>query len=122
MDFEVIVIGSGFAGSGCAELLEEKNVNYIVFEADDHTGGRTNTITFENDNSYLDIDTGACFIHGTQGNPLDTLCNKHFIPYKYFEGSNHTIRVSDFPNPLPNKQVSLVNNTFRELKKKVSLK
>mmetsp|Transcript_131551 Transcript_131551/g.196048 ORF Transcript_131551/g.196048 Transcript_131551/m.196048 type:complete len:159 (-) Transcript_131551:971-1447(-) len=81
--FTVIVIGSGFAGSSCASTLEKNNIDYVVLEGAEFTGGRTQTIHLQKDTH---IDTGACFIHGTNGNPLIDQSIEHNVQFKSYKG------------------------------------
>jgi predicted NAD/FAD-binding protein len=53
----IAIIGSGIAGLGCAWFLNRKH-DVTVFEADDHIGGHSNTITVDEDGRDIPIDTG----------------------------------------------------------------
>eukprot|EP01098_Paradermamoeba_levis_P001000 TRINITY_DN11123_c0_g1_i1.p1 TRINITY_DN11123_c0_g1~~TRINITY_DN11123_c0_g1_i1.p1 ORF type:complete len:581 (-),score=181.15 TRINITY_DN11123_c0_g1_i1:27-1769(-) len=85
---EVIVIGAGISGLGCArKLAENGRENVLILEARKRNGGRMHT-TFEfteknynadtitNSQKELGVDVGASFIHGTVGNPIFELCEE----------------------------------------------
>jgi phytoene dehydrogenase-like protein len=42
-DVDVAVVGAGLAGLSCARHLMNRNVSFIIFEADDRIGGRLKT-------------------------------------------------------------------------------
>lgn len=55
---KIAIIGSGIAGLGCAHFLHSM-ADITVFEAGDHIGGHSNTITIEEgDGSEAVLDTG----------------------------------------------------------------
>jgi monoamine oxidase len=58
--YEVIVVGAGAAGLGCAERLSRQGVDFLMLEARDRVGGRVYSITEE----QLPIELGAEFVHG----------------------------------------------------------
>ena len=53
----VAIIGSGIAGLGCAWFLHRRH-EITVFEADDHIGGHSNTVTVDENGREVPIDTG----------------------------------------------------------------
>lgn len=73
--YKVIIIGAGIAGLEAAHYLQEHGVtNYIILEARDRIGGRTNTV-FPWANVSLEL--GAAMIHGDDlSNPLMKLVRK----------------------------------------------
>ncbi|MGH1460948.1 MAG: NAD(P)/FAD-dependent oxidoreductase [Neptuniibacter sp.] len=53
----VAIIGSGITGLSCAWLLNKAH-DVTLFEKDDRLGGHSNTVTFELDQTVVDVDTG----------------------------------------------------------------
>ena len=53
----VAIIGLGISGLGCAHFLKNE-VNLTLYEANDYIGGHTNTVTVNEDNKDIPIDTG----------------------------------------------------------------
>jgi len=53
-DFDIVVIGAGIAGLGCASLLASKGFRVAVFERLPYIGGRATTMSFRG----FTIDTG----------------------------------------------------------------
>lgn len=49
VDADVIIIGAGWAGMAAADHLHKNNVNFLVLEASDYTGGRTHSFQFGSD-------------------------------------------------------------------------
>jgi len=54
---KIAIVGSGIAGLTAAHRLDPEH-EVTVFEAGDHPGGHTNTITVEDDGRPLAVDTG----------------------------------------------------------------
>ena len=77
---DVIVIGAGIAGLTAARALAHRGVNVQVLEARDRIGGRVWTVDR--------LDLGAQWIHGTEGNPVTTLCRQLGIPLLYVGGDS----------------------------------
>lgn len=69
---KVCVIGAGISGLRAAGLLAVAGFEVTVLEARDHVGGRI----YQSSRFGLPIDLGACWIHGTQGNPIVDLAEK----------------------------------------------
>ncbi|PLB40803.1 flavin monoamine oxidase family protein [Aspergillus candidus] len=65
----VAVIGAGFAGLRCADILVQNGARVTVFEARDRVGGRVHQTQIHNHT----IDLGPNWIHGTGTNPMATL-------------------------------------------------
>jgi monoamine oxidase len=63
-----VVIGAGIAGLGAAHALAERNYPVVVLEARNRIGGRIYTVD--------GIDYGAHWVHGTEGNPINTLARR----------------------------------------------
>ncbi|MFN0137388.1 MAG: NAD(P)/FAD-dependent oxidoreductase [Phycisphaerae bacterium] len=54
---KIAIVGSGIAGLTAAHLLYARH-ELTLFEAGEHVGGHTNTVTLDDDGKPLDIDTG----------------------------------------------------------------
>ncbi|MFF0546889.1 FAD-dependent oxidoreductase [Nocardia thailandica] len=65
----VVIVGSGFAGIGCARVLTDQGVTVTVLEARDRIGGRIWTERIAD----MPAEMGASWIHGPQGNPMTDL-------------------------------------------------
>ncbi|MDB4627203.1 FAD-dependent oxidoreductase, partial [bacterium] len=57
MPERIAIIGSGIAGLGCAHFLHRR-AELTVFEAGDHIGGHSNTITISDNDQEVVLDTG----------------------------------------------------------------
>ncbi|ETI20288.1 hypothetical protein G647_08322 [Cladophialophora carrionii CBS 160.54] len=68
----VAVVGAGFAGLRCADLLARSGVKVTLFEARDRIGGRVHQIESA---GHL-VDMGPNWIHGTKGNPIMRLAEQ----------------------------------------------
>ncbi|MCJ1386200.1 hypothetical protein MMC17_009326 [Xylographa soralifera] len=62
----VCVVGAGFSGLRCAEVLSEKGIKVTILEGRDRIGGR---VYQDNHLGHL-VDMGANWIHGTDRNPI----------------------------------------------------
>jgi uncharacterized protein len=54
---KLAIIGTGIAGMGCAHLLQKK-YDLTLFEQNDYVGGHTNTVSVDEDESKVYMDTG----------------------------------------------------------------
>lgn len=70
----VAIVGAGLAGLAAAQTLAARGLKTVVFEARSRVGGRVWTSRAWPD---LPVDMGASWIHGTQGNPLTALSDRH---------------------------------------------
>ncbi|CAB3399033.1 unnamed protein product [Caenorhabditis bovis] len=61
-NYNVAIVGAGFAGLRAAEYFEKVGVNYTIFEASDRVGGRV--FPFQYNNGYLQH--GAEYINGKE--------------------------------------------------------
>jgi len=62
----VAIIGAGFSGLRCADVLARSGVQVTMYEARDRIGGRVHQ---QQSGGYL-MDMGPNWIHGTVGNPI----------------------------------------------------
>ncbi len=61
----IAIIGTGIAGLGCAHLLHN-HFDLTLFEQNDYAGGHTNTVTVNEGNTEVPVDTGfMVFNHET---------------------------------------------------------
>ena len=77
----VIVIGAGMAGLAAARALQDGGANVTVFEARDRVGGRLWLDTLGDQN----IDLGAQWLEGVDGNPIKPLCDEFGIGHTLAE-------------------------------------
>ncbi|MBM3648622.1 MAG: FAD-dependent oxidoreductase [Alphaproteobacteria bacterium] len=68
----VIVVGAGMAGLVAARLLHDSGFAVTVLEARHRLGGRTWT----DDSLGAPLDLGGSWVHGVDGNPLTSWCDK----------------------------------------------
>ena len=66
---KVIVVGAGISGLAAARELQHRGHSVTVLEAQDRIGGRAWTRRV----GSAQVDTGAAFIHGIEGNPLSEM-------------------------------------------------
>ncbi|PNS16377.1 Lysine-specific histone demethylase 1A [Sphaceloma murrayae] len=66
------IVGAGFAGLRCADVLLQQGHRVMIFEARDRIGGRV----AQSDYLGHKIDLGPNWIHGTDGNPILELARK----------------------------------------------
>src|SRR5262245_8912313 len=76
----VLVVGAGVAGLAAARALRDQHVDVVVLEARDRIGGRIWTID--------EIDLGAHWIHGTEGNPVTTFSRERNLSTLYVGGDS----------------------------------
>lgn len=73
--YDVIVIGAGISGLGCANQLLKEGFDTLVLEARDRIGGRIHTVNPWGAN----LDLGASWIHGIENNPIADIAKKYDI-------------------------------------------
>lgn len=66
------VVGAGIAGLGAARALHDAGHDVVVLEARDRIGGRVHSI----DLAGAQVELGANWVHGTDGNPLVPLLER----------------------------------------------
>ncbi|KAH8585525.1 amine oxidase [Bisporella sp. PMI_857] len=71
-NFHVCIVGAGFAGLRCAEVLLGEGVRVTILEARDRLGGRA----YQTDLRGHVVDMGPNWIHGTLTNPIVHLAKK----------------------------------------------
>ncbi|KAE9015841.1 hypothetical protein PF005_g1480 [Phytophthora fragariae] len=83
--YRVAVIGAGLAGVSAANALLASNKfaasGVCVLEAQSRIGGRVQTQPFS-DTLPVNVEVGAAWIHGTDGNPFSDLARKFGIAFK----------------------------------------
>ncbi len=81
-EFDVVVIGAGFAGLGAASAIREAGRPVVVLEARDRIGGRAVT-----DGRFsAPVDLGASWIHGIDGNSVALLADSIGAPVAVANG------------------------------------
>jgi len=67
-DVDVIIVGAGWAGMAAADSLARANVTFLVFEASNHTGGRSHAIEFGHPSigTYV-FEEGSNWVSGVGG-------------------------------------------------------
>ncbi|KAL4928488.1 flavin monoamine oxidase family protein [Aspergillus undulatus] len=78
----VAIVGAGFAGLRCADILIQNGAQVTVFEARDRVGGRVHQSKV---GDHL-IDMGPNWIHGAGANPILDIANATGTTYAEFEG------------------------------------
>ncbi|KAL3668731.1 hypothetical protein V7S43_006026 [Phytophthora oleae] len=90
-NYRVVVIGAGLAGVSAAnELLSSGHFDpsdVCVLEAQSRIGGRVQTKSFS-DSLPVNVEVGAAWIHGTEGNPFAALAKQFGISFKEISPRN----------------------------------
>ncbi|KAL5336981.1 hypothetical protein BJX70DRAFT_389629 [Aspergillus crustosus] len=81
------IIGAGFAGLRCAEVLIAGGAKVTILEARDRLGGRVHQADFNGQT----VDMGPNWIHGTSTNPILKLAKKTNTTLSLLEGSSPCI-------------------------------
>ncbi|KAL4913704.1 hypothetical protein BDW62DRAFT_220512 [Aspergillus aurantiobrunneus] len=78
----VAIVGAGFAGLRCADILIQNGARVTIFEARDRLGGRVHQSKV---GDHL-VDMGPNWIHGTGANPIVDIAEATGTQVKDFEG------------------------------------
>ncbi|PYH82774.1 FAD/NAD(P)-binding domain-containing protein [Aspergillus uvarum CBS 121591] len=89
----VAVIGAGFAGLRCADILLQNNAQVVLFEARDRLGGRVHQSKIHD---HL-VDMGPNWIHGTGKNPIVSIAEATSTAVEDFEGNQALIAPDGTP-------------------------
>ncbi|GIK01639.1 hypothetical protein Aspvir_005677 [Aspergillus viridinutans] len=79
---KVAIVGAGFAGLRCADILVQNGAQVTIFEARDRLGGRVHQTKI---GDHL-IDLGPNWIHGTENNPIAGVAEVTGTTIEDFEG------------------------------------
>ncbi|RLN50114.1 hypothetical protein BBJ28_00003899 [Nothophytophthora sp. Chile5] len=100
--YRVAVIGAGLAGVSATNALlasgQFGTSDVCLLEAQSRIGGRVHTQSFS-DTLPVNVEVGAAWIHGTEGNPFAKLAQKFGIAFKEISPRNpwlHPGSCSDF--------------------------
>lgn len=86
----VVVVGSGFAGTGCARALVDRGHRVTVLEGRSRVGGRTWTERL----AGVPAEMGASWIHGSVGNPMTDILDGtrgRRYPFDYYNVVGHDL-------------------------------
>ncbi|OWZ12820.1 hypothetical protein PHMEG_00013956 [Phytophthora megakarya] len=99
--YRVVVVGAGLAGVCAAnELLSSGHFDssdVCVLEAQSRIGGRVQTKSFS-DSLPVNVEVGAAWIHGTEGNPFVSLAKQFGIFFKEISPRNPWLHPGSCPN------------------------
>ncbi|PYH45497.1 flavin monoamine oxidase family protein [Aspergillus saccharolyticus JOP 1030-1] len=83
----VAILGAGFAGLRCADILIQNGAQVTLFEARDRLGGRVHQNMIQN---HM-VDMGPNWIHGTGKNPIVSIAESTDTVVQDFEGNQALI-------------------------------
>ncbi|RAH45078.1 flavin monoamine oxidase family protein [Aspergillus brunneoviolaceus CBS 621.78] len=89
----VAVIGAGFAGLRCADILIQNGAQVVLFEARDRLGGRVHQSKIHD---HV-VDMGPNWIHGTGKNPIVSIAEATNTAVEDFEGNQALIAPDGTP-------------------------
>lgn len=99
--YRVVVIGAGLAGVSAANALlssgQFSTDDICVLEAQSRIGGRVQTKSFS-DSLPVNVEVGAAWIHGTEGNPFADLAKKFGIAFKEISPRNPWLHPGSCPD------------------------
>ena len=97
-DYDVVVIGGGFAGVTAARDCRENSFSTLLLEARNRLGGRTFTSTFEGHR----VELGGAWIHWSQ-------------PFVWAEKERYGLDIIETPGFAPDRMLMQVDGKTREL-------
>ena len=97
-DYDVVVIGGGFAGAAASRDCSENGFKTLLLEARNRIGGRTFTSTF----AGHEIELGGLWIHWTQ-------------PFVWAEKERYNLEVNETPGAVPDSILMHDAGSTREL-------
>jgi monoamine oxidase len=97
-DYDVLVIGGGFAGVTAARDSRENGYKTLLLEARNRMGGRTFTSTFEGDA----VELGGTWIHWTQ-------------PFVWAEKQRYDLAIKETPGAAPDRMILRHKGQTRDL-------
>ncbi|TID18388.1 FAD/NAD(P)-binding domain-containing protein [Venturia nashicola] len=105
----VCIIGAGFAGLRCADILLQQGVKVTIFEARSRIGGRLCQATV---GDHL-VDLGPNWIHGTENNPILDLVKK--TETQTHSWGERQVTYDPEGNLMPEEEVAKVSESMWEL-------
>ena len=86
---KVVIIGAGVAGISAAKTLHDSGMtDFIIIEGSDRIGGRLKSAAF----AGKTIEIGGNWIHGTNGNPIWKIAQKHKLAGIISNFDSYTVR------------------------------
>lgn len=121
IDTDVVIIGAGYAGIAAAKKLHEANVDFVVIEARDRIGGRTQTQKLK---SGATVDLGAQWIGPTQKNMWQWVDETQTTTYSTYDTGKNILSykntISTYKGTIPKiDPISLIDlgNAIRKIDK-----
>lgn len=74
LDVDVVVVGAGLSGLQAATDLQKAGLSFVVLEAKDRVGGKTQSVRMDRGNGVLDV--GAAWINDTTHPKMSALYRK----------------------------------------------
>jgi monoamine oxidase len=97
-DYDVVIIGGGFAGISAGRDSRENGYKTLILEARNRLGGRTFSSKFEGH----DVELGGTWIHQSQ-------------PFVWAEKERYNLDVIETPGAVPDTMVSLKGGKIHQL-------
>lgn len=102
LNTDIVIIGAGYAGIAAAKKLQEAGRSFVVIEARDRIGGRTNTETLP---SGATIDLGAQWIGPTQHHMWNWVRETNTKTYDTFDTGKNILswknKISTYKGTIP---------------------